>query len=642
MSEPGETDALPFENVALSLSGGGARAVGYHLGTLDYLHRLGLLRKVHILSTVSGGTLVGASYALAVEEGTSFQDLFCDFFEFFPNVNMFEGLLEIINRKSAPVESGTRNFATAFAEMYHEDFFSRYFERPYFATVKSFEDVIFNATEFTTGTAFRFQKSGKPCKVGNGNIWMDAEQANELRIADIVSASSCVPGGFEPFRFPEDFHWPRTYRHGERQGETFGPVELQTNERPISGLALMDGGVYDNQGITSVLLAISRRVSDSQTPIEMSEHRDPRSWAKWAHGLLENFSIVDLFIISDTPVLKDTMYAGNGRSAEPASRFAQWLGRRTLGSVNRFAWIVTITLLLSSVASFARLVQTGQLAELRRHLAQGVSGYLPVLYEALATLVPLLTAGLLGAVVWLLHSRLDHAVQSMQSSLPRFEHPPWHYLRQLRISDLASMLKLRASSLMALSSDIYMHRIRQLGYGILFSRRELIPTVMTNEIYAVRSGHETELPGVPVSEQVGAIVELASTMATKSSFDSLSRPEVKQNIEAVPDAIDRTRLTQRENGESRSDLDLLVACGQISTCYNLMRYVRRKLQDLDDRDRSVAAVEELLERAGKDWARLQESPFMYVDERLARGRSPEHANKLARIAGRKSGTKGRQ
>lgn len=40
-------------DIAVSLSGGGVRAVGYHLGTLSMLDRLDLLKNVEILSSVS-------------------------------------------------------------------------------------------------------------------------------------------------------------------------------------------------------------------------------------------------------------------------------------------------------------------------------------------------------------------------------------------------------------------------------------------------------------------------------------------------------------------------------------------------------------------------------------------------------------
>jgi hypothetical protein len=41
-----------------------------------------------------------------------------------------------------------------------------------------------------------------------------------------------------------------------------------------------------------------------------------------------------------------------------------------------------------------------------------------------------------------------------------------------------------------------------------------------------------------------------------------------------------------------------------------------------------AALSALLDRACKDWNRLQVTPFMFVDERLNAGRSPEHASQI--------------
>jgi NTE family protein len=45
------------------MSGGGARAMAFHLGCLRALHDRGLLSKVRVLSTVSGGSVAGACYA---------------------------------------------------------------------------------------------------------------------------------------------------------------------------------------------------------------------------------------------------------------------------------------------------------------------------------------------------------------------------------------------------------------------------------------------------------------------------------------------------------------------------------------------------------------------------------------------------
>ncbi|MEL6243847.1 MAG: patatin-like phospholipase family protein [Pseudomonadota bacterium] len=48
--------------IAISLSGGGARAIAFHLGCLRALHDAGLLAKTEVLSCVSGGSVIGAIY----------------------------------------------------------------------------------------------------------------------------------------------------------------------------------------------------------------------------------------------------------------------------------------------------------------------------------------------------------------------------------------------------------------------------------------------------------------------------------------------------------------------------------------------------------------------------------------------------
>jgi NTE family protein len=64
---------MVFENgdeqkVGIALSGGGSRAMAFHLGCLRTLHRLGILQKARVLCTVSGGSVIGGMYA--VHEGT--------------------------------------------------------------------------------------------------------------------------------------------------------------------------------------------------------------------------------------------------------------------------------------------------------------------------------------------------------------------------------------------------------------------------------------------------------------------------------------------------------------------------------------------------------------------------------------------
>jgi predicted acylesterase/phospholipase RssA len=71
---PGQPEAIRSAmvgKVGLALSGGGFRASFYHLGVLARLAELDVLRHVEVLSCVSGGSIVGACYWLALRQRLS-------------------------------------------------------------------------------------------------------------------------------------------------------------------------------------------------------------------------------------------------------------------------------------------------------------------------------------------------------------------------------------------------------------------------------------------------------------------------------------------------------------------------------------------------------------------------------------------
>jgi NTE family protein len=57
----------PKPKVGLALSGGGFRAAFFHIGVLARLAELGVLRRVEVISTVSGGSIVGAAYYMRLK-----------------------------------------------------------------------------------------------------------------------------------------------------------------------------------------------------------------------------------------------------------------------------------------------------------------------------------------------------------------------------------------------------------------------------------------------------------------------------------------------------------------------------------------------------------------------------------------------
>ena len=59
--------------IGLALSGGGSRAIAFHLGCLRALNQLGLLQHIDVLSTVSGGSVIGACYLAHDGDFASFE-----------------------------------------------------------------------------------------------------------------------------------------------------------------------------------------------------------------------------------------------------------------------------------------------------------------------------------------------------------------------------------------------------------------------------------------------------------------------------------------------------------------------------------------------------------------------------------------
>ncbi|MGH3046626.1 MAG: patatin-like phospholipase family protein, partial [Gaiellaceae bacterium] len=59
-----EAGERPPSRLGLALSGGGFRAAFLHIGVLARMAEMGMLRRVEVISTVSGGSIVGALYYL--------------------------------------------------------------------------------------------------------------------------------------------------------------------------------------------------------------------------------------------------------------------------------------------------------------------------------------------------------------------------------------------------------------------------------------------------------------------------------------------------------------------------------------------------------------------------------------------------
>ena len=640
MTSEAPADAVTIDNIAISLSGGGVRAFGFHLGMFEMLDRLELLGRVRVLSTVSGGSLTGTGYAMAQHYGQTFNRYFGNVFDFLPTLNTLELLLEGMTSRKTPAPSGRRDLITVLANIYDDAYFRRYFpehgsdDSPRFGLFwekpherAHLREIIFNATEFQTGTAFRFQKSDYRCLIGNANISLCREHAGQIRMADVMAASSCIPVGMEPLFFPDDFHWPDDTGYGhaaERPTCDAIKDELRRNlsvkfrlhhDTRVDYFALMDGGVYDNQGIVSLLLAMNRLVSkvppDPETRctcgrslLTGGEQPGPEAWARWIAGKSDDGSAdhdaslgdegwreIDLLIISDTPVRKDSFYpklsaatrdpdeAIDVLPAQKRDRERRWWTRVTVGRVDAVGFGVTVLLLASaSLTAWEEFTEPGI----------DWTSVVSLADEVLQVGIPLLVTIALALSLFFLRKRARDLSEQLYAVLPKSRwgrHHPWWYVKRLSLGDLFDMLNLRIGSTSALTGSIFMNRIRALSYSAAYSRDALDEHAITNEIFALEhpgGGRPPDWPDdwpdtvAPLGEVAAAIVTLAAHMRTKLWNNRLDKgdPDYAASLTANDSVSRATRTVLAFNAERASagldeltDLDVLVVSGELTTCY---------------------------------------------------------------------------
>ena len=242
--------------IALTLSGGGYRASIFHIGVLSYLYHLKLddgsrlLDHVTVMSTVSGGTITGVNYLLALAKEESVIEHLAGLFEKIKSSNMADGLLERIAKNK---RKATLSTIKELGNVYDDVFFGSKNQ-----TFSDIQCIVQNAsvhhfsayaTDITNAMPFRFQ-AVKDCYekavIGNEHWGIKKERAGKMRIADIVAASSCFPMVFEPINYPRDFF---EYDENEERAQTNMQIQL------------MDGGIIDNQGVDYLFEANSQMVN---------------------------------------------------------------------------------------------------------------------------------------------------------------------------------------------------------------------------------------------------------------------------------------------------------------------------------------------------------------------------------------------
>jgi NTE family protein len=295
--------------LGLALSGGGFRAAFFHIGVLAQLARYGVLRNVEVISTVSGGSVIGALYYLELQrelervdsplggdDATAADRRLCELLarieaKFLRAVEHNLRTRTLLNpykilKMALPHYSRSDRVAELYNEYFYREFrrsralplmrelvvapagdssFSP--KRRNAARVTKVPMLLLNATSLNTGHNWRFEalwmgehiRESKEAKVIDKNEWLSRTSYDTLDdrlynfpLPHAVAASTAVPGVFPPMSITGMY-----------------PEETRVK--------LVDGGVHDNQGLQGLIDMGCERVIVSDASGQLTDIRSPSS-----------------------------------------------------------------------------------------------------------------------------------------------------------------------------------------------------------------------------------------------------------------------------------------------------------------------------------------------------------------------------
>ena len=267
--------------VGLCLSGGGYRAMLFHLGALWRLNELGELRGLARVSSVSGGSITAALL------GAEWNEL-----EFDPSSAVAENFESRVVAPIRRLASKTIDVRAVLGGVLLPGSVSRRIERTYDAalfdgrTLQAFPDddegprFVINATNLQSGALWRFSKA-YAADYAVGSI-----AKPEISLARAVAASSAFPPVLAPTRFRFDSDEVEAidgaYLH-----------EPRYTTRPV----LADGGVYDNLGLETVWKRCQTVLISDAGGAMAADHGKigslPYRWRDWGTQTKRVLSVID-------------------------------------------------------------------------------------------------------------------------------------------------------------------------------------------------------------------------------------------------------------------------------------------------------------------------------------------------------------
>lgn len=268
---PGDAQKQPRPGIALCLSGGGYRAMVFHLGALWRLNEAGLLKKLNRVSSVSGGSITAGMLGLQWKKLSFDQngvagnlvDLVIE-----PVLDLASHTIDVYSIVEGIVNP-FKSIAEEVADAYRNHLFGHATLQDLPADNEGPRFVI-NATNVQSKVLWRFSRPFM------GDYRVGLIKNPTLHLAVAVGASSAFPPVLSPVELkvhPQDF-----------DAATAGDLQKPPYNTDV---VLCDGGVYDNLGLETAWKEYQTiLVSDGggATADEPNPHHD---WVQHAVRILE-------------------------------------------------------------------------------------------------------------------------------------------------------------------------------------------------------------------------------------------------------------------------------------------------------------------------------------------------------------------
>lgn len=566
----------PLDNIALCLSGGGFRATSFSLGVLSYLYRIkykehALLESVKFITSTSGGTIANAAYSVSAYRQIPFDVFYADMKKKLDGQTLLKKAFDILKDKSQWTEEGVlkddkgkeiiikkqRNLINAMAKAYDE----LLMQQATLATItESFknkphelphlEETAFNTTEFNNGMAFYFQANGHKHFVRfMGNGYLKFADPN---IVNKLKISDLIASSS---CFPGGFEpmlYPYDYVHA------------------------------GNADVTALIKGVHYGHNDP----EQMPHVQDKPFSIMDGGIVDNMGLdcvlkadrsrsrahkppFDLILSCDvTSYFNDPLKKDN----KPVTAF--YKNFTLQGIINVFK-LSNVVLLLAIASIFIPFYP--------------VAGY-----------ILLLPSLLLVTLYWIGFFKLREAKKNKNGTAAVALRYIDFFLK-LKLRDLLPMLSSRIASVSQLVGNLFLKQIRRGQYNFLFQVPAMKDRAIACLVYEFSSAHQPR------------------RLKNLEERDRKWWPGMKhelmpsKKLQAMVDSARRMGTTLWFTDGDKQKKDELIAAGQLTVCYSLIKHICR-LEVLDDKYKSDAHLQELKAKLLNDWKAFNADPQFMIEQ----------------------------